>query len=384
VSRILLDVSRLLTRAHAGLLPTGVDRVGIAYVKRYRMQARAVLSEQGRSIVLCENDSQRIFEMVLSSKFDRFAVARAIVRHCPRSIWKKDDVSGVLLHTSHSGMEFRKYHESMTHRKVRSVFMIHDLIPLTHAEYCRPAVDIQHRKRIRTALAHASGMIANSQDTLRALESEAALAGLPTPTTVVAHLASGVLRRAPAPARLAEPYFLMLGTIEPRKNHWFMLHIWRRIVEMLGDAAPKLVIVGRRGWECENAVDMLERCDAIRTHVIELSDCSDDELHDWMQHARALLFPAFVEGYGMPLVEALALNTPAIASNLRVFEEIAGNTPDYLDPLDGPGWIAAILDYAQAHSPARDAQLRRIELFREPTWDEHFALVDRFLETLPQ
>jgi glycosyltransferase involved in cell wall biosynthesis len=183
---------------------------------------------------------------------------------------------------------------------------------------------------------------------------------------------------------LASPYFLMLGTIEPRKNHWFMLHVWRRMVELLGDSAPKLVIVGRRGWECENVIDMLERCHALREHVIERADCSDDELHGWMQHARALLFPAFVEGYGMPLVEALALKTPVLASNLRVFEEIAGDIPDYLDPLDGPAWIERILAYAKVDSKERDAQMKRITHFEEPTWEAHFAHVDRFVETLAQ
>lgn len=379
-----MDVSRLLTRLHDGLLPTGVDRVGLAYLKRYSRQARAVLSERGHSIALCERDSQRIFEMLLSGKFDRITLCKVIARHWLNTPRKSDGVSGVLLHTSHNGIEYARYHESMRRRNVRGVFMIHDLIPLTHAEYCRPAVDVQHRKRIRTALSHAHGLIANSEDTLRALESEAALAGLPMPASVVAHLASGVIAHAPMPAPLTAPYFLMLGTIEPRKNHWFMLHVWRRIIELLGESAPKLVIVGRRGWECENVIDMLERCHLLRTHVIERSDCSDDELHGWIQHARALLFPAFVEGYGMPLVEALALKTPVLASNLEVFEEIAGDIPDYLDPLDGPAWIGRIRAYAEARSPERDAQIKRIEGFREPTWEEHFARVDPFVEALAQ
>lgn len=278
-------------------------------------------------------------------------------------------------------MEFQRYYNSMRRRGIRSVFMIHDLIPLTHAEYCRPGVDATHRRRIHTALNHADGLIGNSQATLDDLAREAQKAGLPVPPSVVARLASGVTITARSSAPLDEPYFLLLGTIEPRKNHWFMLHIWRRIVETFG-TAPKLVIVGRRGWECENVVDMLDRCDSLRPHVIERSDCSDAELHGWIQHARALLFPSFVEGYGMPLVEAFAAGTPVLASDLGVFKEIAGDTPDYLDPLDGPAWIARVVDYAQAASPARDAQLSRIRRFKEPTWAEHFACVDSLLESL--
>jgi glycosyltransferase involved in cell wall biosynthesis len=174
----------------------------------------------------------------------------------------------------------------------------------------------------------------------------------------------------------------MLGTIEPRKNHWFVLHVWRRLVENLGDRAPTLVVIGRRGWECENAVDMLERCGPLKGKVIEEASCSDARLHNYLLHAQALLFPSFVEGYGMPLAEALALRVPVIASDLPVFHEIAGDIPEYLDPLDGPGWMTRIMQYAGAGSPQRTAQLARIEAFRAPTWQEHFEVVDTFIEEL--
>ncbi len=286
------------------------------------------------------------------------------------------------MHTSHNGMEFSRYYRAMARRQIRPVFMVHDLIPLTHAEYCRPGVDATHRHRIQTALKHASGLIANSQATLDSLAVEAQRASLPLPPTVVAHLASGVSHSHPTPRPLPAPYFVMLGTIEPRKNHWFILHVWRRLIEQLGAAAPKLLIIGRRGWECENVVDMLERCESLKGVVIEEAHCSDEQLHTYLQHAQALLFPSFVEGYGMPLAEALALKVPVLASDLDVFHEIADDIPDYLDPLDGPGWRARIHAYARADSPERAAQLTRIERFREPTWAEHFERVDGFLETL--
>lgn len=81
----------------------------------------------------------------------------------------------------------------------------------------------------------------------------------------------------------------------------------------------------------------------------------------------------------MPLVEALAHGVPVIASDLPVFREIAADVPDYLDPLDGPGWRAALLDYAQAHSPRRAAQLARMAHFQPPTWAQHFVRVEALL-----
>ncbi|MCA8318273.1 glycosyltransferase family 4 protein [Burkholderia multivorans] len=380
--KILLDITRLVTRLYDGLLPTGVDRVGIAYIERYGANAYAVLSERGFSRVLAREESQSAFEMIISAAANRYAIRKLVARACVSRVRPESIANGVLLHTSHNGMEFQRYYNTMKKRHVRTVFMVHDLIPLTHAEFCRPGVDAAHRKRIHTALANADGLITNSQDTRDILVAEAARAGFPVPAHVVARLAPALTACSLRPPPIEQPYFVVLGTIEPRKNHWFLLQVWRRLVERYGASAPKLIVIGRRGWECENTIDMLERCAPLQNAVIELADCSDDQLRTWMQHARALLFPSFAEGYGMPLVEALTLGVPVIASDLRVFREIAADIPDYLDPLDGPAWLACVLAYTRPDSGDRAAQLVRMTDFQIPTWQRHFERVDHFLETL--
>ena len=372
-----------MTRLYDGLRPTGVDRVGLAYIQRYGTNARAVLSEQGFCAILSAADARATFDLLLSSKIDRWAIRKIVARACMQSVSRQATNGGILLHTSHNGMEHGRYYDALARRNIRPVFLIHDLIPVTHAEFCRPGVDTLHRHRIDTALRRAAGLIANSDATLESLLAEAVKAGITKPPpTVVARLAPGTVECSSSPAPIDEPYFVMLGTIEPRKNHWFILHVWRRLVEQMGNDAPKLVIIGRRGWECENVIDMLERCEPLRRVVIEESDCSDIQLNAWLQHARALLFPSFVEGYGMPLVEALGLGVPVIASDLPVFHEIASDFPTYLDPLDGPGWYANIRAYMEYDSPERRHRIQKIASFRTPTWSEHFEQVDSFLDSL--
>jgi glycosyltransferase involved in cell wall biosynthesis len=125
---------------------------------------------------------------------------------------------------------------------------------------------------------------------------------------------------------------------------------------------------------------MLERSKAIRDHVIELPRCNDTQLGAYISNAQALLFPSFVEGYGLPLVEALASGTPVIASDLAVFRELADNIPDYLSPIDGLGWMKAIEDYAQPQSERRASQVARLSGWQAPTWEAHFATVDQWLK----
>ena len=176
------------------------------------------------------------------------------------------------------------------------------------------------------------------------------------------------------------PYFVYISTIEPRKNHLLLLNIWRRMIEQLGDAAPVLVLIGRRGWENENVIDMLERGELLRGHVIEAGEVSDNRMQALVAHARAMLMPSFAEGFGMPVVEALAAGVPVICSDIVAHREVGGDAPDYIDPLDGLGWMRAIDAYAMPGSAERAAQVARIAAWRAPTWPDYFDIVTRLLE----
>jgi hypothetical protein len=115
--------------------------------------------------------------------------------------------------------------------------------------------------------------------------------------------------------------------------------------------------------------------------VTERGRCDDAALATLLRGARALLMPSFAEGYGMPVVEAMRLGVPVIASDLPVFREIAGVIPTYLSPLDGSGWERMVLDYAGA-SATRDRQLAALHGYRAPDWASHFAAVEPWLATL--
>jgi glycosyltransferase involved in cell wall biosynthesis len=142
---------------------------------------------------------------------------------------------------------------------------------------------------------------------------------------------------------------------------------------------PLLVLIGQRGWETENVVDMLDRCPALRGTVIEHNTLPDSEMVGLLKGARALLLPSFAEGFGFPLIEAFGVGVPALCSDIPALRETGGAVAEYLDPLDGPGWRAAILDYAAPGSARRAAQLDRLSGWRPPLWQDHFAGVDRLI-----
>lgn len=381
VRDILLDVTRLVGRFMQGRLPTGVDRVGLAYIAHYRRRALAEVRWAGRGYALSGDLSDRLFDRLLCPVGRRRPGTRAlVVRGIVTAAGRREAADTLLINTGHSGLEHPGYARVLARRRVKLVFLLHDLIPISHPEYCRPGEGARHRTRLDNMLDLASGIITNSQATLTELRHYARLGSRDLQPTLAALLAPGLPPVEPGPRPLAAPYFVFLSTIEPRKNHWLLLHVWRHIIEDLGAAAPRLIVIGQRGWECENVVDMLERCEPLRGLVFERSECSDAELVTYLHYAQALLFPSFAEGYGMPLVEALSLGVPVIASDLPVFKEIAADVPEYIDPLDGRRWRAVIEAYAAPGSGPRSAQLERIRRFAVPTWSGHFARVDAFLE----
>lgn len=386
-TEVFIDISRLLRRALRGRLPTGVDRVCLAYVARWGARAQAVLLMGRWRRVLAYAESQALFALLLAPPSElAFRIARVMASACLPP-WPAQQADGKLgFYLGHSGVEGRGFTQWLAATGQKPVYFVHDLIPITHPEYCRAGEQALHIRRMQTMLQTGAAVIGNSQYTLDVMADFAHGQGLRMPPAVVARLAPAPLpesAHAQQTARpLNQPYFVVLGTIEPRKNHLLLLNVWRELVQRLGDACPHLVVIGQRGWECENVLDMLERCEVIRPFVHEVAACPDAELARYLQHAQALLFPSFVEGYGMPLVEALMLGTPVVASNLSVFREIAGDVPDFLNPVDGLGWGQAVLDYTETAGARRAAQLQRLQGFSVQTWDQHFAQVDCMLEQL--
>lgn len=379
---ILLDVSRLIWRAWRGGLPTGIDRVCLAYVDHFRHRSRAVIQYRGGFHVLPPKHSHQLFE-ILSHESSQFRSAFA--RLAPTaflSARRNPQTKGQLyLNIGHTGLDSERLPRSIGETGVRAVYFVHDLIPLLHPEYCRPGEYPKHQRRMSNALVSASGLIGNSQATLNDLAAFAGARDLPVAPGLPAWIAGSSVPKQVSPKAFDRPHFIVVSTIEGRKNHSLLLHVWQRLAHALGAATPMLVIVGQRGWEASHAIAMLDRSVELRPHVIELSRCDDAEMAALITGARALLMPSFAEGFGLPVSEALELGTPVIASDLAVFREFAGDIPTYLDPLDGPAWQRAILEF-MADSPERQRQLEAIESFRAPTWTDHFRRVDPWLETL--
>ena len=385
---MLIDVSRLIARKYIGTIPTGIDKVCIEYVKRYKKDARAYIAFRGWSITLSKKTSDSLFDLLLDSLIKRKALIFKLIGLFFNSVFSNEkELNGkILLNVGHMGADNDLYFERIKKLRLKSIYMVHDLIPIRFPEYVTFGKDVKHTKRIKQYLKTSTAIITNSQDTLDDLKNYAEEEYAIEPKElIVAPL--GIDECFNIQASFDEtintkPYFVMIGTIEPRKNHIMILNIWRELTKKYGAQTPKLIIIGARGWQYENVTAMLDRCQILKNTVEEKGSCSNAELVHLLKNAKALLFPSHSEGYGIPLFEALNLRTPVIASPLAVFKEFAGDIPEYIDINDSKEWMNTIIDFAQSYSEKRANALNRISNFKTPSWESHFKIVDSLIDKI--
>ncbi len=397
-SEIILDLSRLFSRVlHP--TPTGVDRVEMAYAQgllrrvpdRLRFAAIHPSGIHGRLPPAAAVDFIHLTAERWQEEGQRETALRrwrraatACMTLLPRPS-PAEDGQRIYLKCSPRGLEQRGLiGRVLEAEQARFVPFVHDLIPIEYPEYARPDGARLLRRKLQTITALASAIIVNSEATKQSLVSHLETRGrsarvcvAPLGTSLELASVDGIGEGCAVPAR---PYFVAVATIEPRKNHLLLLHVWRRFIAMMKpDEIPKLILVGRRGWENEMVLDLLDRTPGFPGIVEERSRVSDRELIPLIRDARALLMPSFAEGYGLPVADAFTLGTPVIASDLPAHREVGNDAADYLDPLDGIGWLNAVLDYTRPDSPRRSAQIERIGKWRRPLWDAHIRTILDFI-----
>lgn len=220
-------------------------------------------------------------------------------------------------------------------RGVRAT-VFHDLVPFHHPEWCTARTISMHTHKARNAAATCDVVFANSRFTAEDLHET-----LGIERDRIVHAPPG-LEPGLAPqgwaAYLGGPAILGLGTIEPRKNLARLVEAWRLLDGELG-----LALVGGEGWG--------DRPDLADPRIRRLGYVADD-LGSVYRAAAVLVYPSLYEGFGMPIVEAMACGTPVVASAHPSLDEACGDAAVRIDPLD-PEAIAA---------GVREALARRDEL----------------------
>ncbi len=433
--KLFLDVTRIATRI-IGSAPTGIDRVEYAYATEILRQHRDFdpvtvittplfcgalrgsviedilnrvalawrLDTQPRQDAVYQDLRRYLESPVDEQRSHSFRVrgqlpvsramkqgyypVRSLLRastRLQRRLNHSQNQNRCYFNSSHTQLEMLERFLWTASYGVKCVFFIHDLIPIDYPEFVSPHSRARHEGRLRTVAALASGILVNSEYTRRSVEAYLDARDFPIPRIKVVPLGvSDWFSKGQElePPQAAVPYFVAVSTIEPRKNFIFLFAVWRRLIELLGNKAPRLVIVGHRGWENENVIDILERSKSLGPFLVEATDLTDGGLASLLTGARALIAPSTVEGFGLPVAEALSLGVPVIASDIAAHREVAGDCAAYIDDIDGMSWLSILRQFLAPGRSREDFKSTIMERYKRRSHAEHVAEAASFISSV--
>lgn len=184
---------------------------------------------------------------------------------------------------------------------------------------------------------------------------------------------------------LKRPYFLFVGTLEPRKNLGRLIEAWTRV-----ESHYELVIVGATGKvfapadRSAKSTDFAPKSETSESagRIAYIGHAPDADLPSLYSGATALVIPSLYEGFGLPALEALACGAPVIASNASAFPEVLGNAALFVDPLDTNGIAKAMQTLAKDSALANELRARGLPRAAQFSWDDSARRIEAILKSI--
>jgi glycosyltransferase involved in cell wall biosynthesis len=343
-SQLYFDVTDLLLFFRGSRTPTGIQRINLAIIEAGLQGAHK------RDLEICALDiATGAWKRVTA---DQFLLLALLSREGARSLdpaWKLavEDVfssiaiSAPLIFADHTVLVslgspwgianyFMAVREAKRRSNLHFVAFVHDTIPLLLPEFCDGPTAMVYSRWVAGLPLHADLILANAENTRRDLiHALRRFANHVPPCQVIRPNGdfsllfqnSGAVSDE-VQALLDTKYVLFVGTIEPRKNHLFVLTAWRKLIsELGGHSVPTLVLAGKLGWHCEAVVEFLQRTDNLDGKVRVFHEVSDIDLQALYRHAQFTVYNSHYEGWGLPVTESLSFRkVPVIPMNSALME----------------------------------------------------------------
>jgi glycosyltransferase involved in cell wall biosynthesis len=271
--------------------------------------------------------------------------------------------------------------EEVSRKRGSNIVCLYDLIPLLYPESCMPHVVHDYRNWFDRIVLQSDAVVCISKNVAEEFSEYVRTHQCDRDfSNRVGWFHLGADFRASAsepPSQSAKairadvtPYFLSVGTIEPRKGYAVALTAFEKLWSAGVNA--RYVIAGRYGWNVRALRKRILEHPEFGRRLFWLSQASDADITHLYEGARALIVPSFAEGFGLPIVEAMRHNLPVIASDAPVFREIGGDAVIYFSLLDGDSLaecVARVLTRRDVFAPPSvqtwgDAVKRLLDIVR--------------------
>lgn len=314
------------------------------------MLVRGILEQNGRS-----KGASSLQRLKFRHKLHRiFTLLQATGVSLGQPVRSAVPQGALYLNIGQLGLAVPLFHNWLADRRdVQCAMMLHDVIPIEYPHLVPPHAATHHARMVRTASDHADCLIFNTATARDSVEKVMRKFGRTGVLSLVR-----ALPLQDAFASVEQPvlelggvdYFVIVSTVEPRKNHALLIGIWQNLIARLGDACPHLVIIGSRGYGADEILSRVDNNPGLQSRIHIASGLSSPALASLVLGARAMLSPSRTEGFGLPVYEANALGVPTIASDIPAHREIAGAGTILLSPDDAEAWEQAITSIGPAGS----------------------------------
>lgn len=275
---------------------------------------------------------------------------------------------------------------------VKIAVHIYDIIPVLFPAFCDEETTYRFLDYLGAHLLYADLVIANTQSTLKDVEALAKRLEVEVPELMdVVQLGSNFINKedvtdivCPKFKNTSEtwfeskPFLLVVGTIEPRKNHRFLLTAFHNFLKKQG---IRLVFAGRPGWNVEELMLEMSQLSEVEEDFRYFSDATDEMINYLYRTAFFTVFPTQYEGFGLPIIESLMHGTPVLATNIPVLREVGGEWVDYFQ-LDDGAELKNIVTYYLENPEVYLKKKAQISEFMATSWDESEAQMCKALARL--
>lgn len=252
---------------------------------------------------------------------------------------------------------------------------IYDIMAITHFQYFTLHFSYTFMEYIGAHLMYADLIIVSTHASLDILRDFAAKVGIEHINGCVAYLGANFQKRDDTKKDVRAEikaiatrgkFILMVGTIEPRKNHKLLLDAFDFGLKELD---YNIIFAGKIGWKNEDFLEKMRAHPCYETRIFHVGEVADSEVDYLYKHAKVVAFPTHMEGFGLPLVEALERGVPVIATDINVLKEIGKDYCYYFEDDSVEAFTACIRDI-EKDPVAYKRRHEALKKYRPTTWEE--------------
>lgn len=256
----------------------------------------------------------------------------------------------------------------------RIVAHIYDIIPVTEAQYCHEFTTLSFLEYIGAQIQYADLIIANAKATLDAINELIKGTEVQSIEGRVIKLGCDIKNNACSEDATSEVkkiselgnYVLMVGTIEPRKNHKYVLEAFEK---SLFSENVNFVFAGRIGWNMDDFLKYIEGHKELGRRLFFIKNATDADIIYLYENSLLVAFPSYNEGFGLPIIEAFARNAIVLAADIPVLHEVGEDYCEYFSLRDSEEFIGLVKKYLNDEEYRSKTKLKLKE-YKRNTWDE--------------